>query len=144
MSNTCEFEGCKIHPKNGNQWCAKHSYRALMGQCEFIKPDGMRCDKLTSKQLCKSHCFNRTPNQCAYIGSIKGRCTNMCKKTYCPTHNPKAIKIRVETTREYSKQKYNEQQQKKILLNEIIGKIVQPDIHNKLPEDLYNQILQLS
>jgi hypothetical protein len=143
MSTTCQFEGCKVHPKNG-VWCAKHSYRAAMGQCEFIKPNGERCDKLTSKQLCKCHCFNRTPNQCAYIGAINGCCTNMCKKTFCPTHNPKSIKIRNDTTRIYSKQKYQESKVKKELLNELIGQIIKPEIQLTLPEDIYNKIIQLS
>lgn len=144
MSNTCKFDGCRVCPKNGGQWCSKHNYRAQMAQCEFVKTDGTRCDKLTSKRLCKAHCFNRTPNQCAYIGPIKGRCTNMCKNTYCPTHNPNAIKIRVETTRKYAKQKYDEQRQKKMLLDEIIGRITEYDIHDELSEELCNRIKQLT
>ena len=143
--NICKFENCKVRPKKG-EWCSKHAYRKTMGKCQHIKADGTICDGLTSKIFCKVHCFDRTPNKCAYVGAINGPCKNSCKGIYCATHNPKSIKIRNDTTKEYSKMKYSEMKTKKALINELVKDFEElKRVNENLPEGvvIYEKLLKL-
>ncbi len=50
-------------------------------QCQFIKPNGQRCKRLTSKQYCYNHDPNR--KMCAQPGCTKTAITGL---DFCPVH----------------------------------------------------------